>query len=522
RHLIDQYYNHPDVKKRFPAREKIKELVLQNPKSELPVLNKLLTDDDYKVRRTVIVILREVSTSITNELELLVPVLIQIIQDTKWEKQRITEIVEQYEPVFKSPITPKTNIYELMVKTHDEDWEEFYDYYGEDQGLEIRPIAVKLLGLAGKNKPEIVIPTLLKALRDKHPVVKKFAINVLCDYSCLFPKNSYELILAMFNAESVNREHKPFYYTEREAFEKMASEIPDKMLSIYLEKLNAKNQTTQRKAVLHLKWMSEYATTIIPELVDLLADENPKMRENVIEALYEIGGKSEQHADQVVTALIPVLQDEDIKIRMRAVSLLGYIGKTKPEQAERLIPTLSNLLSDQTFEVKKEVVYALRTIGLENPNSIKQIVQAFCPTFQIEDEEMRYEVKRALDFLIRKHPDQVKETAPLILETLENKTNWSWFDSDLVRFLSYFGKQTVPLLLKLHKESEISHAAFDGIVRIGKPALSTLQETEKLAVGEERKTIQYAIKNITKKPSQGYRETHYTIWINGEAIEKEF
>jgi hypothetical protein len=107
----------------------------------------------------------------------------------------------------------------------------------------------------------------------------------------------------------------------------LTSRIPAELQQELLQALQSTNKYVRRIAIRTLGRIGEPAKAVVPALIELLGDEDKKVRESIVWALGKIGD------EMAVAALIEVLKDEDKRVRVSTVEALRGIGTSEALKA---------------------------------------------------------------------------------------------------------------------------------------------------------------------------------------------
>lgn len=89
---------------------------------------------------------------------------------------------------------------------------------------------------------------------------------------------------------------------------------------------------------------------IIPQLLQLMADENSQVRANAAFACAQLAADFPQDVEQAIPKLTDLLDDKDKDVIQNACSALGSSGRFAPETAKKALPSLIRLLSDSKVQ----------------------------------------------------------------------------------------------------------------------------------------------------------------------------
>lgn len=134
-----------------------------------------------------------------------------------------------------------------------------------------------------------------------------------------------------------------------------------KYLGIMINMLHDKNPDNRVLAAEALGHMGPTAEEAVPDIVQVLHEENDPLRSSVIKALAEINTGA-------VPTLIAALNHQDPAIRCGAADALGSMGPG----AKEAVPALANLLSDGDYAISRHAASALGQIG---PTAVPALTQ---------------------------------------------------------------------------------------------------------------------------------------------------
>jgi HEAT repeat protein len=165
----------------------------------------------------------------------------------------------------------------------------------------------------------------------------------------------------------------------------------------------------------------------VPVLLDLLNENDPRIRRNVIFTLGQIGPA----AREAIPDLIRLLQsDSDPHVRGEAAYALSIFG---PEAA----PILLLALRDADGSLPKYIIHALGLTGGNGPAVVRKLVEL------LRDD--RYEIRSAADYALSEVGQDAQESVPVLLQILYEKQNPP-FRYAIVRALMYIEGWTNPKL----------------------------------------------------------------------------
>lgn len=161
-------------------------------------------------------------------------------------------------------------------------------------------------------------------------------------------------------------------------------ELPDSAIPILIEMLTGKEKVTP------IRVLSKYgkrAEAAIPELRELLQDEDAEVRWNASRTLGKIGPASKV----ALPDLYPHFGDQNDQVREHAAETIGDIG---PEAAAG-IPYLEKALTDPYAKVRRDAVRSLGQLGAVAKGSLPKML----PLLDDKEELVREAARKAIRIL---------------------------------------------------------------------------------------------------------------------------
>ncbi|MDD1686309.1 HEAT repeat domain-containing protein [Methanoregula sp.] len=174
----------------------------------------------------------------------------------------------------------------------------------------------------------------------------------------------------------------------------------------------------------------------VPVLLDLLDDEDYRMKAGAIKGLGEI------KSVKALPRLAPLIRSNEIEVRSAVVEALGKIGNT------RIIPVLVHALGDSTPYVRIEAVWALEKLGWK-PENNQQMVRLLIAKEQWEK-------------LSQLPAEAIPALVPALLDANPSIRN------KVTAILVSQGKAAVPALIQAQKSSHdpLKNAATEVLAQI--------------------------------------------------------
>lgn len=252
--------------------------------------------------------------------------------------------------------------------------------------------------------------------------------------------------------------------TKRAAFkalDRLDSASKKKYLQIVKDTLRDADPGNRMLAVQSLGRMGPAAEEAIPDLIQVLGEENAPLRPAAVTALSAIGAGA-------VPALVAALNRQSPAIRSGAADALGGIGAG----ATQAIPALINLLGDRDYEISHHAASALGRIG---PAAVPALMQVAAR----EDGRVTGMAETVFSYLDA-GPDLVHELARLLGSSGEKPCVRAFATKALGR-MQEKAKDAAPDLVRAlgGENSEVRSAARWALGQIGPAAVPALREALK-------------------------------------------
>jgi len=224
---------------------------------------------------------------------------------------------------------------------------------------------------------DAAIPSLVKALQDKDPEVRRQAAWAICNH---VPRLR-ELLPVLMNA--AKDEDADVRASVLSTMEIVDSENPE-VFKALLSCLNDPAAVVRRSCAYCFWRMGARAAQATEPLVKLLEDKDPGTRREAMNALIKIGSLTSKHVPQ----LTKLLTDETWEVRSSAAEALGKIGAG----AKPAIGALRGTLRDPHLQVRLYSAQALGRIGPEAKAAIPDLIKAL----KDDDDGVRTHAAQAL------------------------------------------------------------------------------------------------------------------------------
>lgn len=219
--------------------------------------------------------------------------------------------------------------------------------------------AARALGSIGPDKPEQVLPLLIKALDDKDSNAAKHALPALRkmkkEASPALPK-----IAAMFNGSDAS--------TRSEILDTVSAldEKGDFSLPIFIKSLESSDPIDRKEALIGLLRFKSGWREFLAPLISMLDDPETENRMVMVGILKGIANDS----DQAASALTTMTSDPDIRVKNSAISALSLIKKP----SNIVLEALTKSLGDKDHRVRMASIGSLRRLGVDIPNQVIPIL----------------------------------------------------------------------------------------------------------------------------------------------------
>jgi len=252
--------------------------------------------------------------------------------------------------------------------------------------------------------------------------------------------------------------------TKRTAFRELDAlegSSKKKYLRIVEDTLRDADPGNRMLAAESLGRMGPAAEEAVPELIQVLGEENDSLRSTAVTALAAIGTGA-------VPALVAALDHQGPAVRSGAADALGSIGAGSTEA----IPALINLLGDRDYEISHRAASALGRIGAAAVPALLQVAAK-------EDGRVTGMAETAFSYL-NAGPNLIHELARLLGNNGE-KSGVRAFAAKALGRMQEKARDAAPDLARAlaDENSEVRSAARWALGRIGPAAVPALREALK-------------------------------------------
>lgn len=219
--------------------------------------------------------------------------------------------------------------------------------------------AARALGSIGVEKPDLVLPLLIKALEDKNSTAARNALPALRkmkkDALPALPK-----VAAMFAGADAA--------TRSDVLDTVSAldEKGDFSLPIFVKSLESDDPIDRREALLGLLRLKSAWKEFLAPLVGIMDDPDVENRMVIVGILKGIANES----DQAASGLVSITSDSDIRVKNAAISALSQISKPSTE----VMAALTKTVREKDHRVRIASIGSLRRLGISDPDSVIPIL----------------------------------------------------------------------------------------------------------------------------------------------------
>lgn len=238
-----------------------------------------------------------------------------------------------------------------------------------DEEPDIRFSTALALGRISSRSPvlaEKVAPKLMKMIKDPEPLVRGAAV-VSLRYMAMTSPELVKNILP--NLSEMLRDKHPTMRGIAAIGLKLISLVSPDIVSDILESVSdmarETNADARRGAATAFHFLFRYFEPqldngLIPQIVELLGDTEPRIRDRAVMAIKNIAMISPDHVKDLIPKIVELLEDKDGNVRRDAVWTLAEFSVHYPEIVkEAAFPKLIKLLEDRNIDVYQFAALAL-------------------------------------------------------------------------------------------------------------------------------------------------------------------
>ena len=238
------------------------------------------------------------------------------------------------------------------------------------------------------------VPLILKAMQDDDAQVRKSADEALVRIGLpAMPR----LITALEHGDVSTRTNaaRVLWSLRTLGVRPTTDKETQALVTALIKALNDAEPRVRENVVEGLANIGTDAVTALPGLLTTLNDPDSAVRKATCSALCRI----RPHDPNVVSALIAALKDADVQVRVEVCHGLSEVGKDHPAAVNALI---ARLRDDPHPDVRAEAVEALKDIG----PAAKVAIPAITAALNDPNERVRDEAEEALDVLKPRQPSE--------------------------------------------------------------------------------------------------------------------
>jgi hypothetical protein len=141
-----------------------------------------------------------------------------------------------------------------------------------------------------------------------------------------------------------------------------------------------------------LKEYPNFGEPMIPELVELLDEENNRVRNNALATLADLADKYPEKLREYIPRFGDLLDDDDNYVRYNAVTVLSRIGIEYPSDVEKFSPRVMEMLNADFERERESACWFLGYVGYEQARSELE---------RLSEEDVSEDVRKAAEVSLR-------------------------------------------------------------------------------------------------------------------------
>jgi hypothetical protein len=152
----------------------------------------------------------------------------------------------------------------------------------------------------------------------------------------------------------------------------IAKEFPEEVVPVLDEVSNRIAEMPTRSLFSVGQVLKEYPNfgePMMPELIELLDEENNRVRNNALAALADLAGEYPDELKEYVPRFGDLLDDDDKYVRYNAVTVLSRVGIEYPSEVERFSPQVIEMLKTDFEKERENACWFLGYVGYEQARS---------------------------------------------------------------------------------------------------------------------------------------------------------
>ena len=297
-----------------------------------------------------------------------------------------------------------------------------------DSNSWIRLVSLEILYQISLYRPNLLID-LIESIKnrfyDNEAVVKRLAVKIIGNLilSLHIDKGELYKIIEEFNSKLMDNDWKvklQVMKTLKRILNQDYTKIPDfePLLSIIIVNLRDDDDDVARSAAELLKILGTYFLSkekIMYVLLNLLYNEESRVKELIIWLFGEIGKEKSSEIIPVIPKLIALLKEDDYRIQLRVIDALVNISKNNFDQ---IWANLINALYTSDFDYRNTIINALYHLS---QNNIIDVFNYIFEEFENPSENVRDAVALVFKRLYEEYQLEIDNEITKILYTLESK-----------------------------------------------------------------------------------------------------
>ena len=175
----------------------------------------------------------------------------------------------------------------------------------------------------------------------------------------------------------------------------IAREYPEEVLPVLDEVSNRIAEMPTRSLFSVGQVLKEYPNfgePMIPELVELLDEENNRVRNNALATLADLADEYPDELREYVPRFGDLLDDDDNYVRYNAVTVLSRIGIEYPSDVEKFSPRVMEMLNADFERERESACWFLGYVGYEQARSELE---------RLSEEDVSEDVRKAAEVSTR-------------------------------------------------------------------------------------------------------------------------
>ncbi len=297
-----------------------------------------------------------------------------------------------------------------------------------DSNSWIRLVSLEILYQISLYRPNLLIDlidSIKNRFYDNEAVVKRLAVKIIGNLilSLHIDKDELYKIIDEFNSKLLDNDWKvklQVMKTLKKILNQDYTKIPDfePLLSIIIVNLRDDDDDVARSAAELLKILGTYFLSkekIMYVLLNLLYNEESRVKELIIWLFGEIGKEKSSEIIPVIPKLIALLKEDDYRIQLRVIDALVSISKNNFDQ---IWANLINALYSSDFEYRNVIINALYHLS---QNNIIEVFNYVFEELENPSENVRDAVALVFKRLYEEYQLEIENEITKILYTLESK-----------------------------------------------------------------------------------------------------